>query len=83
MGKIVFGRARLDVIDKLATMVINFISLITLMDLFGLNINTLIAFGGIGGLALPFHHRRSLPVSLGDDDLHHPSFYRRRLDRSS
>lgn len=45
-------RSKMDVVDKLLTVLIVFITAMLLMDVFGLNVTTLIAFGGIGGLAI-------------------------------
>jgi MscS family membrane protein len=64
-GEILMDRGRLDVIDKLITMVIIFVSVLTLMELFGLNINTLIAFGGIGGLAIAFSSQEIIASFFG------------------
>lgn len=64
-GEIFLDRGRLDVIDKLVTMVIVFVSLLILMDLFGLNINTLIAFGGVGGLAIAFSSQEIIASFFG------------------
>ncbi len=50
--KITFDSAKIDVIDKLATLFILFFSLLILLESTEKSLNTLIAFGGVGGLAL-------------------------------
>lgn len=52
--KIAFDHARIDVVDKLATACIVFFTALILLESTHKNLNTLIAFGGIGGLALAF-----------------------------
>lgn len=52
--KISITPSKLDLISKLATICVIFITLFLLMDVTGRNMQTLIAFGGIGGLALAF-----------------------------
>lgn len=52
--EITLDRVRIDVIDKLITIVILFLAGMLLMDVLGLNATTLIAFGGVGGLAIAF-----------------------------
>lgn len=64
-GEIVMDRGRLDVIDKVVTMIIVFVALLVLMELFGLNINTLIAFGGVGGLAIAFSSQEIIASFFG------------------
>lgn len=49
-----YSASKLDVISKIMTIAIIFITLFLLMDVTGRNMHTLIAFGGIGGLALAF-----------------------------
>lgn len=44
----------LDMISKLATISVIFVTIFLLLDVTGRNMQTLIAFGGIGGLALAF-----------------------------
>lgn len=53
-NKISITPSKLDLMSKLATIVVIFITLFLLMDVTGRNMQTLIAFGGIGGLALAF-----------------------------
>lgn len=48
------GAARIDVFDKLGTVLILIITVMLLLEVTGNNLNTLIAFGGISGLALAF-----------------------------
>lgn len=45
---------KLDLISKIATISVIFVTLLLLMDVTGQNMQTLIAFGGVGGLALAF-----------------------------
>lgn len=49
-----YSISKLDLMSKVATIVIIFVTLFLLMDVTGRNMHTLIAFGGIGGLALAF-----------------------------
>ena len=49
---ILFDRGKIDALDKLASVSIFFLTVIELMNITGRSMNTLIAFGGIGGLAL-------------------------------
>lgn len=46
--------SKLDLLSKLATISVIFVTIFLLMDVTGRNMHTLIAFGGIGGLALAF-----------------------------
>lgn len=52
--KISLTPSKLDLFSKLATICVIFITVFLLMDVTGRNMQTLIAFGGIGGLALAF-----------------------------
>ncbi len=45
---------KIDVVDKAATMFILFLAALFILEVTGQNINTLIAFGGVGGLAIAF-----------------------------
>lgn len=58
-------KRHLDVLDKLLTIFILFTAILILMDLLGLNINTLIAFGGIGGLAIAFASQEIISSFFG------------------
>lgn len=49
-----YSVSKVDLISKIATILIIFVTLFLLMDVTGRNMQTLIAFGGIGGLALAF-----------------------------
>lgn len=49
-----FEKSKIDVIDKLATVVILFFSVLFVLELADRNLTTLIAFGGVGGLAIAF-----------------------------
>lgn len=53
-SKLMITPGKLDLINKLATIGIVFITVFLLMDVTGRSVQTLIAFGGIGGLALAF-----------------------------
>lgn len=65
-GKEAFPEKRhLDVLDKVLTIFILFTAILILMDLLGLNINTLIAFGGIGGLAIAFASQEIIASFFG------------------
>lgn len=47
-----FERGELDVIDKLVTVVVLFTAAMLVLEATGRSMNTLIAFGGVGGLAI-------------------------------
>lgn len=47
-------QAKLDVIDKLITIVVIFMTILMLLEVSGRSMSTLIAFGGVGGLAIAF-----------------------------
>lgn len=49
-----FSASKLDILSKVGTIATIFVTLFLLMDVTGRNMHTLIAFGGIGGLALAF-----------------------------
>lgn len=55
----------LDLISKLATISIIFITIFLLLDVTGRNMQTLIAFGGIGGLALAFASQQVISNFFG------------------
>jgi len=57
--------SKLDLMSKLATIAIIFITLFLLMDATGRNMQTLIAFGGIGGLALAFASQQVISNFFG------------------
>jgi len=50
--EITMDQGKINVLDKLVTLAIVFIFSMLLLEIFGGNMNTLIAFGGVGGLAL-------------------------------
>lgn len=52
--EILFDVNKIDVIDKLVTLITIFISVLLVLEITDRSVNTLIAFGGIGGLALAF-----------------------------
>jgi MscS family membrane protein len=59
------GSARIDVIDKLLTVTILLVSLMMLLEVTGSNLNTLVAFGGISGLALAFASQEVIASFFG------------------
>lgn len=63
--KIQLTPGRLDLISKLATISVIFITIFLLMDVTGRNMQTLIAFGGIGGLALAFASQQVISNFFG------------------
>lgn len=54
IGKISLDAVSVEVLEKIYTILILFVSLLIIMQLFGLDIAPLIAFGGIGAAALGF-----------------------------
>lgn len=52
--EITLDRGRIDVINKIVTIGIIFFSILLLMEATNMSMNTLIAFGGVGGLAIAF-----------------------------
>lgn len=50
--EIVLEQGKIDVLNKLGTVLIFFLLVLTLLEVTGRSITTLIAFGGVGGLAL-------------------------------
>lgn len=56
---------KIDVIDKLATMFILFLCALFILEVTGRNINTLIAFGGVGGLAIAFASQEMISNFFG------------------
>lgn len=56
---------QLDLTSKLATISIIFLTIFLLMDVTGRNMQTLIAFGGIGGLALAFASQQVISNFFG------------------
>ena len=63
--KISLTPSKLDLFSKLATICVIFITLFLLMDVTGRNMQTLIAFGGIGGLALAFASQQVISNFFG------------------
>lgn len=57
--------SQIDVIDKLFTVAIFLLAIFFLMDITGRNMQTLIAFGGIGGLALAFASQQVIANFFG------------------
>lgn len=53
-GEIVFEPGKVDVINKISTILIIFTTLLLLLEVTDRSVNTLIAFGGVGGLAIAF-----------------------------
>ena len=64
-GKSSESASKLDLMSKIATIGIIFITLFLLMDATGRNMQTLIAFGGIGGLALAFASQQVISNFFG------------------
>jgi MscS family membrane protein len=56
---------KVDLISKIGKGIIIFITLFLLMDITGRNVQTLIAFGGIGGLALAFASQQVISNFFG------------------
>jgi len=56
---------KLDLISKIATITVIFVTLLMLMDVTGRNMQTLIAFGGVGGLALAFASQQVISNFFG------------------
>lgn len=52
--EIALDTGKLDVINKLITIALFFVTFLTLLEVTHSSLNTLIAFGGVGGLALAF-----------------------------
>jgi MscS family membrane protein len=63
--KIALSPGKLDLLSKLATISVIFITIFLLMDVTGHNMQTLIAFGGIGGLALAFASQQVISNFFG------------------
>ncbi|MBS4164446.1 Uncharacterized protein PRO82_001774 [Candidatus Protochlamydia amoebophila] len=57
--------AKLDLISKLATIVIIFLTVFLAMDVTGRDMQTVIAFGGIGGLAIAFASQQAIANFFG------------------
>lgn len=57
--------ATVDMVDKLLTVVIVFLLILMLMEVTGSSLNTLIAFGGISGLALAFASQEVIASFFG------------------
>ncbi len=52
--KIPFEYSKIDVVDKLTTVIILFFTALFILEITGRSLTTLIAFGGVGGLAIAF-----------------------------
>lgn len=52
--EISWNRSKIDVINKAITVIVLFVTVLLLMEITGRSISTIIAFGGIGGLAIAF-----------------------------
>lgn len=63
--KMAFNSARIDVVDKLFTVIILIVSMMLLLEVTGSNLNTLVAFGGISGLALAFASQEVIASFFG------------------
>lgn len=58
-------RGKVDVIDKMLTMLIIFVTIMVLLEVTGQSMNTLIAFGGVGGLAIAFASQEIIASFFG------------------
>lgn len=56
---------KIDVMDKILTVVIVFFAILSILEITGQNINTLIAFGGVGGLAIAFASQEMISNFFG------------------
>ena len=63
--KISINPGKLDAMGKLGTVFIIFITLFLFLDVLGRNMQTLLAFGGIGGLALAFASQQVISNFFG------------------
>jgi MscS family membrane protein len=63
--EITLERGKVDVFDKILTMLIIFITVMLLLEITGQNMNTLIAFGGVGGLAIAFASQEIISCFFG------------------
>ena len=64
-NRIHMERGKIDVIDKLLTMLILFLTFLFLLDATGMSMNTVIAFGGVGGLAIAFASQEIISSFFG------------------
>lgn len=60
-----FDRATIDIVDKIVTVSIILVVILLLLEITGSNLNTLIAFGGISGLALAFASQEVIASFFG------------------
>lgn len=60
-----FDAGKIDVVDKIITLLIGFITILLLLEVTGHSMTTLIAFGGIGGLALAFSSQEIISNCFG------------------
>jgi len=63
--EILFDLSKIDVIDKLLTLLILFVTGLLILEITGSSLNTLIAFGGIGGLAIAFASQEMIANFFG------------------
>lgn len=56
---------KIDVINKMWTIIILFLTALSVLEITGQNINTLIAFGGVGGLAIAFASQEMIANFFG------------------
>jgi len=63
--EIVFDHGKIDMIDKLLTVVIIFFTILMMMEVTGRSFATLIAFGGVGGLAIAFSSQEIIASFFG------------------
>lgn len=63
--KVGWTSSQLDLVSKMATVVILFVIGLLLLEATGMNVTTLIAFGGVGGLALAFASQQVISNFFG------------------
>lgn len=65
LGKMGLEKGKIDAIDKLATLIIYIAAIFLLLEQMGSSVNTLVAFGGISGLALAFASQQIIANFFG------------------
>lgn len=68
--EITIDRGKIDAIDKIATVAIYFFTILILLEVTNRSIATLIAFGGVGGLALAFASQEIISNFFGGFMIH-------------
>lgn len=64
-GELAFDHGKIDVVDKIVTLLIIFFTVLLILEVTGRSMTTLIAFGGIGGLALAFASQEIIANCFG------------------